>query len=201
MIPSRLEAFCGTKTDLGCAGESTKSPSPKVLQHQFLIGSHDKPSAESSLLQNHDLILAEHRPQRGLLSPIPKCKTFSCRFTLSSEESLKWCNLEIGRRRLKAQHICDGKYSTPLETVESLGAVQAQDYKSALWAIGLRTKNPSFAMVERSFAEREDRALDALSKYPAHCFRGRYPMDAETDLCTFACLHRPYRPLQWPGPQ
>jgi hypothetical protein len=40
-----------------------------------------------------------------------------------------------------------------LETVESLGAVQAQDYKSALWAIGLRTKNPSFAMVERSFAE------------------------------------------------
>jgi hypothetical protein len=63
-------------------------------------------------------------------------------------------NLEIAHQRLKAQHICGDRSSTPLETVESLGAVQAQDYPSAMWAIGLRTQNATFAMVERSISEK-----------------------------------------------
>jgi hypothetical protein len=64
-------------------------------------------------------------------------------------------NLEIAQQRLKAQHVCGGQFSTPLETVESLGAVQAQDYPSAIWAIGLRTKEATFAMVERSIEKRK----------------------------------------------
>lgn len=62
-------------------------------------------------------------------------------------------NLEIAHRRLETQRICSRHFPTPLGTVESLGAVQAQDYPSAIWAIGLRTQNSSFAMVERSIEE------------------------------------------------
>ncbi len=40
-------------------------------------------------------------------------------------------------------------------TVQRLGAVQAQDYLGALWAIGLRTKDATEAAVERALAEKE----------------------------------------------
>jgi hypothetical protein len=47
---------------------------------------------------------------------------------------------------------------TPADTAElvvaRLGAVQAQDYLGALWAIGVRTKAPCEADVERAIAER-----------------------------------------------
>ncbi|HEY3419424.1 MAG TPA: winged helix DNA-binding domain-containing protein [Methanomassiliicoccales archaeon] len=42
----------------------------------------------------------------------------------------------------------------PLEAVRSLGAVQAQDYTAAMWAIGLRTRNSSAKNVEKALLDR-----------------------------------------------
>lgn len=63
-------------------------------------------------------------------------------------------DLDIGRQRLAAQHICGDRSGTPLETVQSTGAFQAQDYLSALWAIGLRTKNSTLSSVEKAISDR-----------------------------------------------
>ncbi len=57
-------------------------------------------------------------------------------------------------RRLAAQRITAGPLDDPGEVVRALGAIQAQDYLGALWAIGLRTKSAREADVERAIAER-----------------------------------------------
>ncbi|MGA8482725.1 MAG: winged helix DNA-binding domain-containing protein [Chthoniobacterales bacterium] len=56
--------------------------------------------------------------------------------------------------RLANQQIARPKYRTPHEMVASLGAMQAQDYLGALWAIGLRLPNASEADVEQAIANR-----------------------------------------------
>lgn len=55
--------------------------------------------------------------------------------------------------RLKRQRLTQGRFAEPAEVVEWLGAVQAQDYGSAKWAIGLRTSEPSDRVVEAAFDE------------------------------------------------
>lgn len=42
-----------------------------------------------------------------------------------------------------------------LETVRWMGALQAQDYESGLWAVGLRTRDATRAAVEQAIAQRE----------------------------------------------
>ena len=44
----------------------------------------------------------------------------------------------IARRRIAAQQIARHDFSTPADVVRWLGAVQAQDYAGAKWAVGLR---------------------------------------------------------------
>ncbi|HTE22298.1 MAG TPA: winged helix DNA-binding domain-containing protein [Candidatus Limnocylindria bacterium] len=46
--------------------------------------------------------------------------------------------LEIASTRLQHQGIADPKFRSPYEVVKWLGAMQAQDYLGALWAVGLR---------------------------------------------------------------
>jgi len=60
----------------------------------------------------------------------------------------------IARLRLQRQRIVGGKFESPAEAVSWLGAMQAQDYAAALWAIGLRTRDATLAQVERAIAER-----------------------------------------------
>jgi hypothetical protein len=62
--------------------------------------------------------------------------------------------LDLVARRLVAQRIAVPA-ATPEEAVGRLGAVQAQDYLGALWAVGLRTKGASEATVEHALAERK----------------------------------------------
>ena len=50
---------------------------------------------------------------------------------------------DIARRRLDAQRLSRGRVENPAEVVSWLGAVQAQDYLGALWAVGLRLRPPS----------------------------------------------------------
>jgi hypothetical protein len=55
--------------------------------------------------------------------------------------------------RLRNQRLSQSQFRQPKEVVSWLGAVQAQDYAGAKWALGLRTKGVTNAMVERAFEE------------------------------------------------
>lgn len=63
-------------------------------------------------------------------------------------------NSDIARQRLASQRIGATSFEKPAEVVGWLGAVQAQDYLGALWAIGLRMRAAIEAEVERAIAER-----------------------------------------------
>lgn len=61
---------------------------------------------------------------------------------------------EIARRRLRNQRIVGAKFEKPADVVGRLGAVQAQDYLGALWAVGLRMRGATESEVERALAEK-----------------------------------------------
>jgi hypothetical protein len=61
---------------------------------------------------------------------------------------------EIVRRRLEAQRISAARFERPADVVAWLGAIQAQDYLGALWAVGLRLAGARESDVERALAER-----------------------------------------------
>ena len=60
----------------------------------------------------------------------------------------------IAGQRLLRQGIADARFATPVDVVSWLLAVQAQDYSSSLWAVGLRMRDGSETDVERAIAER-----------------------------------------------
>lgn len=57
---------------------------------------------------------------------------------------------EIAHQRLINQRLVDTKFISPREVVGWLGAVQAQDYYMAKWAIGTRMLHPTDQIVEAS---------------------------------------------------
>lgn len=59
---------------------------------------------------------------------------------------------KVGNQRLFHQGVLEADYETPEQVVANLGAVQAQDYAGALWAIGLRMKTATPALVEQAVA-------------------------------------------------
>ncbi len=62
--------------------------------------------------------------------------------------------LDILRRRLQAQRLIGPGFATPAEAVVWFGAVQAQDYRGALWGVAQRTENATDGDVERALADR-----------------------------------------------
>ena len=60
----------------------------------------------------------------------------------------------IAQLRLRGQRIDGDKAASPADVVSRLGAMQAQDYAAALWAIGLRTQEANLEQVEQAIAER-----------------------------------------------
>jgi Winged helix DNA-binding domain len=62
---------------------------------------------------------------------------------------------DIPKLRLYNQHIMMPHYSEPGEIVKWLGAVQAQDYLGALWAIGLRLKGNTESTLEKAIENRK----------------------------------------------
>jgi len=62
--------------------------------------------------------------------------------------------MEIVRRRLATQRISSTAFTRPEQVVAWLGAVQAQDYLGALWAVGLRFNGATEREVERALEER-----------------------------------------------
>jgi len=61
----------------------------------------------------------------------------------------------IGLQRLTTQRINNERLSTPADIVTWMGAMQAQDYKQALWAIGARLKSGTIADVEAAIERGE----------------------------------------------
>ena len=62
-------------------------------------------------------------------------------------------NLDIARQRLHNQLIAQHPFEKPEKVVTWLGAVQAQDYAAAKWAIGLRSQGIIDDDVERAIAQ------------------------------------------------
>lgn len=61
--------------------------------------------------------------------------------------------MDIARQRLVSQRIDGERCQTPEEVVRWLGAMQAQEYQEALWAIGLRMRSATVATIEQAIAE------------------------------------------------
>ena len=58
----------------------------------------------------------------------------------------------IARRRLASQHLVTPTLRRATDVVRALGAVQAQDYSGAKWAVGQRTKGLTDSEIDRAFA-------------------------------------------------
>lgn len=61
----------------------------------------------------------------------------------------------VASTRLSSQRIAGSDLTTPGEVVRWMGALQAQDYQQALWAIGLRARQASRFDVEAAISSRE----------------------------------------------
>jgi hypothetical protein len=59
--------------------------------------------------------------------------------------------LDIVRQRLHNQLLSQTSCTQPSQVVEWLGAVQAQDYAGARWALGQRMKNATDSAIEKAF--------------------------------------------------
>ncbi len=62
-------------------------------------------------------------------------------------------NLDLAHRRLHNQHITQRTLETPQALVEWLGAVQAQDFAAAKWALGLRLPGVTDDDIEQAFTD------------------------------------------------
>jgi Winged helix DNA-binding domain len=61
---------------------------------------------------------------------------------------------DVAHRRLLNQRIAGERFGRPDEVVRWMGAMQAQDYRQALWAIGLRTTAATLVDVTEAIATR-----------------------------------------------
>jgi hypothetical protein len=62
-------------------------------------------------------------------------------------------SLDIVQRRLHNQRLAGNSFEKPEEVVSWLGAIQAQEYPGAKWAVAQRTKGLTEAAIEQAFAE------------------------------------------------
>ncbi len=62
-------------------------------------------------------------------------------------------HLEIARERLYNQCISGPKFKRPVDIVRYMGAIQAQDYAGAKWALGLRLQKSSDAAIDKALAK------------------------------------------------
>ncbi len=61
----------------------------------------------------------------------------------------------IAHRRLLTQRLAGSKFAAPAEVVAHFGAVQAQEYRPALWAVGQRTEGATEAIIEQAIFDRQ----------------------------------------------
>src|SRR5436190_19067306 len=89
----------------------------------------------------------------------------------------------IARDRLRHQHLSAPRFTRPEAVVKWLGAVQAQDYAGAKWALGLRMRSATDAFVER--------ALDAGKILRTHVLRPTWHFVTPADIRWMLALTAP----------
>jgi Winged helix DNA-binding domain len=62
-------------------------------------------------------------------------------------------SVDVARQRLHNQHLSSPEFTKPADVVKWLGAVQAQDYYGAKWALGQRMQAATDDVIEKAFAE------------------------------------------------
>jgi hypothetical protein len=82
--------------------------------------------------------------------------------------------VRIAAQRLENQFVSRQRLADPAAVVRWFGAIQAQDYLGALWALGLRTARSSESSIQA--------ALDEGSVIRTHVFRGTWQYVAREDL-------------------
>lgn len=82
--------------------------------------------------------------------------------------------VEIARRRMAGQRLIASSLRSPLEVVQWLGAVQAQDYPGSKWGIALRAGGVTDAMI--------DEALGNGSIVRTHVLRPTWHLVAASDI-------------------
>ncbi|MBS1504128.1 MAG: AlkZ family DNA glycosylase [Bacteroidetes bacterium] len=60
---------------------------------------------------------------------------------------------DLKHQRLQNQHLAGQQFTRPADIVRWLGAVQAQDYSGAKWALGQRLKTGNDALIEKAFID------------------------------------------------
>lgn len=63
--------------------------------------------------------------------------------------------MNIPALRLLNQQLLNPQFRTPKELVSWMGAVQAQDYTMAKWAVGMRLKKAALQSIEKALHEGE----------------------------------------------
>jgi hypothetical protein len=61
----------------------------------------------------------------------------------------------VTRQRINAQHLTNTSFSTPGDVLSWMGAIQAQDFAAAKWAISIRMKSSAEAEIEQAFNDGE----------------------------------------------
>ena len=82
--------------------------------------------------------------------------------------------MDLARRRLRNHRLDRSEFRSPAEVVRWSGALQAQDYSGAKWAIGLRAKGVTEVDV--------DRAFDAGAILRTHALRPTWHFVAPDDI-------------------
>ena len=62
---------------------------------------------------------------------------------------------DVARLRLLNQQIGAVRFAKPGDVVQWMGAIQAQDYRAGLWAVGLRTRKANEQSVEQAIAQKK----------------------------------------------
>ncbi len=91
---------------------------------------------------------------------------------------------EIAQRRLRRQRLAGAPFARPEEAVQWLGAVQAQDYAGAKWALGLRSRGTTSAAV--------DQALAAGAFLRTHVLRPTWHLVSAADIRWLLMLTAPH---------
>jgi hypothetical protein len=94
-------------------------------------------------------------------------------------------NLDIAHQRLHNQYIASATFENPDDVVQWLGAVQAQDYLGALWAVGLRMQHATEADIEQAM-------VDGVI-VRTHPMRGTWHFVAAADIRWLLTLMAPRR--------
>jgi hypothetical protein len=91
---------------------------------------------------------------------------------------------QISYLRLQNQHVSHSWFTSPVEMVQWLGAVQAQDYEMAKWAIGLRLPDMDTDLIEK--------AIDEANIIRTHILRPTWHLIAAQDIYWMLELTAPH---------